>query len=419
MPPMEREAAARRRVAHLADVTSSSSGVPSGTSQGVGRGAVVVVGGMVLDVQAAPPPGSSLLRGTTTPGFVRQTPGGVGRNIAEGVARASQKGTTPPLLISAVGDDLAGAALMEAWRGLFLDRFAMDASVATRGVRVCPGASTPTVAAVLDNSGEVAAAVADCDTVERFLDSKWINKHSTQIANAAAVVFDGNVSPSALAAVANATRVKRMGNYTKENKSPLLWFEPVSVAKAVRATEARILHLIDVVSPNVEELRAMANAARNGDENSHAPAADPSPTATALEIVKAVRHDIHTLLTAGVGNVVLTLGERGVALCWKTNRDERSNGSGHQKRESFTCVYVSAFPANVKSLVGAGDALVAGCVAALSNGYRIDKAVVIGAAAAQRAVETDLNVAIGPGVLFSALEKLAQSAQVVRDTVWV
>tara|TARA_B110000305_G_C19096922_1_gene473449 strand:- start:361 stop:609 length:249 start_codon:yes stop_codon:yes gene_type:complete len=82
-------------------------------------------------------------------------------------------------------------------------------------------------------------------------------------------------------------------------------------------------------------------------------------------------------------------------------------------------VYVSAFPANVKSLVGAGDALVAGCVAALSNGYRIDKAVVIGAAAAQRAVETDLNVAIGPGVLFSALEKLAQSAQVVRDTVWV
>ena len=163
----------------------------------------------------------------------------------------------------------------------------------------------------------------------------------------------------------------------------------------------------------------MANAARNGDENSHAPAADPSPTATALEIVKAVRHDIHTLLMAGVGNVVLTLGERGVALCWKTNRDERSNGSGHQKRESFTCVYVSAFPANVKSLVGAGDALVAGCVAALSNGYRIDKAVVIGAAAAQRAVETDLNVAIGPGVLFSALEKLAQSAQVVRDTVWV
>lgn len=37
-----------------------------------------------------------------------------------------------------------------------------------------------------------------------------------------------------------------------------LWFEPVSSAKAVRATG--ILHMLDFVSPNASELVAMANA---------------------------------------------------------------------------------------------------------------------------------------------------------------
>ena len=104
-----RAAAARRRVAHLVETTS-----PSSVS-----GAVVVVGGMVMDVRASPFPGHSLTRGTTCPGRVRQTPGGVGRNIAEGVVHIAPPGAPHPFLISAVGDDLAGGALLQAWRGLF------------------------------------------------------------------------------------------------------------------------------------------------------------------------------------------------------------------------------------------------------------------------------------------------------------
>ena len=128
---------------------------------------MVVVVGMVLDVQASPGPGPSLLRGTTTPGTVRQIPGGVGRNIAEGIFRASPPGAPPPFLLSVVGDDLAGGALLEAWRNL-------GHTLSAAGVRVCAGAATPAVAAVLDAGGEAAAGVADCDTVEAFLDPPWI-----------------------------------------------------------------------------------------------------------------------------------------------------------------------------------------------------------------------------------------------------
>lgn len=36
----------------------------------------------------------------------------------------------------------------------------------------------------------------------------------------------------------------------------ILWFEPVSTAKAGRACD--VMHLLDFVSPNAEELKAMA-----------------------------------------------------------------------------------------------------------------------------------------------------------------
>ena len=233
-----RAAAAHRRVAHLADVTAPPG--PSSDASGAGSrgrdvpaGAVVVVGGMVLDVQASPGPGPSLLRGTTTPGTVRQTPGGVGRNIAEGLFRASPPGAPPPFLLSVVGDDLAGGALLEAWRNL-------GHTLSAAGVRVCAGAATPAVAAVLDAGGEVAAGVADCDTVEAFLDPPWIQAHAARIAAARVVVLDGNCAPAALAAAVAAARAPSDASAAASRRGvpkqkrffgkPLVWFEPVSVA---------------------------------------------------------------------------------------------------------------------------------------------------------------------------------------------
>ena len=84
-----RAAAARRRLAHLAGAVAE----PAPTlrlepcAAHLHPGTAVVVGGMVLDVTASPAPGASLRRGSSTPGVVRQNPGGVGRNIAEGIAR--------------------------------------------------------------------------------------------------------------------------------------------------------------------------------------------------------------------------------------------------------------------------------------------------------------------------------------------
>ena len=175
--------AARRRVAHLAATTARGSIAMVPCAAHLHPGTAVVVGGMVLDVTASPGPHARLRRGSSTPGAVLQNPGGVARNIAEGLARLVGDAGPAPMLISAVGDDVAGRALIDAWRALGGD---------TRGVRVCTGASTPVVATVLDHDGEVAASVADTLTAEKGLDASWIAKHADSIGRATVLVLDGN-----------------------------------------------------------------------------------------------------------------------------------------------------------------------------------------------------------------------------------
>ena len=423
-----RAAAAHRRVAHLADVTAPPG--PSSDASGAGSrgrdvpaGAVVVVGGMVLDVQASPGPGASLLRGTTTPGTVRQTPGGVGRNIAEGLFRASPPGAPPPFLLSVVGDDLAGGALLEAWRNL-------GHTLSAAGVRVCAGAATPAVAAVLDAGGEVAAGVADCDTVEAFLDPPWIQAHAARIAAARVVVLDGNCAPAALAAAVATARAPSDASASasrrgvpKQKSTPLVWFEPVSVAKAARVFEAGVAREVDVVSPNLAELRAMARAARRAsgrraDDDAENELENENENESPWN--DATRDDVDALLDAGIGSVVLTLGALGVVLCRREGNESRI--TNHASRPSyarapFVRTRVPALPpsAGVRSLVGAGDALVAGSAAALAAGHDLASAVSFGVAAARRAVETDANVPFS-GVSFAALAADARDAAAAATT---
>lgn len=120
------------------------------------QGPPVLVGGMVLDLQvgcsswvlhvlapwrqrrlswlnkcvasAAPPlqahPSgpADVARGGSVPGRVSQSPGGVARNVAEALTRLLASAGCPParlpLLVSAVGDDLAGRTLLAAWEAL-------------------------------------------------------------------------------------------------------------------------------------------------------------------------------------------------------------------------------------------------------------------------------------------------------------
>eukprot|EP01046_Picozoa_sp_COSAG06_P031018 COSAG06_NODE_2989_length_5984_cov_4.027698_2_plen_445_part_00 len=107
-----RSASASRSTGPLqaaADNGSADAAATGGTASSSARlGAPVVLGGSTTDIVSRPKLGTPLIPLTSSPGIVTQSMGGVARGIAEALGQAEWH----PLLISAVGSDLAGEALI-------------------------------------------------------------------------------------------------------------------------------------------------------------------------------------------------------------------------------------------------------------------------------------------------------------------
>ena len=183
---------------------------------------VVVVGGTNMDVVART--SAPLVPATSNPGHTRISPGGVGRNIAACLGLLG----APVRLVSAVGDDAFGDEAL---------RVTAECGADIGAVRRVPGA-TGTYTAVLDDRGELVAAVSDMATVDA------LELDTVHLTDAALVVVDGNLAHAQVALVASAAEAARV---------PLA-FEPVSVAKAARLAD--LVHDLFLVTPNTDELAA-------------------------------------------------------------------------------------------------------------------------------------------------------------------
>jgi len=188
---------------------------------------VVVVGGTNMDVVART--SSPLVAATSNPGHTRISPGGVGRNVAACLGLLG----APVRLVSAVGDDAFGDEALRVTAACGAD---------VTAVRRAPGA-TGTYTAVLDDRGELVAAVSDMAIVDE------LQLETVHLTDAALVVLDGNLAHAQAARVVAAAA---------EAGVPLA-FEPVSVAKAGRLAD--LVHDLFLVTPNEAELVALGPVA--------------------------------------------------------------------------------------------------------------------------------------------------------------
>lgn len=122
--------------------------------------------------------------GTSNPAHQTEAFGGVARNIAENLARLG----TAAGLVTAVGDDAAGAALLEHAEATGID---------TRGSLRLAGACSGTYTAVLDQRGDMLLALADMALYEQ-LTPEAIARTQVQRSCAALVVADLNLPPATL-----------------------------------------------------------------------------------------------------------------------------------------------------------------------------------------------------------------------------
>jgi pseudouridine kinase len=261
----------------------------------------VCIGGVVADrVVSLDAPA---VRGTSNPGSVVSSPGGVARNIAENLGRLGHR----PSLVSVIGDDTVGGSLVGGLRA---------AGVDVRGVRTVPTEPTAEYLAILEPDGELVLGVAVMAVLdaltEEDVDAAW--------PSGGWVVLDCNPRSGVLRhALARA----------RGDEAVRLVVVAVSAPKIVRLPAD--LTGVDMLFCTRDE--ASAWLAQHG---SPLPAEAPD-----AEIAAAIR-------AAGARAVVLTLGAAGAL-----GLDD--NGP----------VEVPTAPVSVVDVTGGGDALVAGTVSAV------------------------------------------------------
>lgn len=275
-----------------------------------GEAAVVVVGGAVMDVKARS--AEPLDPETSNPGQVATDPGGVGRNIAENLARLG----TPTHLVAAVGNDSFGEELLTHTRsaGVRLDHVITSAR------------PTGTYLAVLDHVGDLSVAVSDMSATDTLTVAD-IEPVRSLIQHCDLLVVDGNI-PLEVA--------RWLCDVARDGDVPVV-IEPVSVVKARRlrpllAPDRPILS----VTPNIDELAALVDH-------------DVADTVPAITRAAAELHEL------GVTHVWVRRGARGSLLS--------SAAADDQGRPTVTTN--TTVSRGVVDVTGAGDSMTAGFVHAL------------------------------------------------------
>lgn len=305
----ERLGATKASVAvHLSNLTKKGVILGRGYVVRPERRSVVVVGGANMDVKAHSRH-KAVLR-TSNPGAAVTTPGGVGRNIAENLARLG----TPTHLVAPVGRDAFGEELVAHTRaaGVVVDHV------------VHTDDATGTYLAVMDSDGELLVAVSNMDVTDR-LTVRQLAGSRDLIAHSDLLVIDGNIPPAPVAWLLD---------YAAATGVPVV-IDPVSVAKAEHLAHAlNPARPVLALTPNQDELAAILGR--------------PVPD-TAASAVKAAR-EIHRL---GVTHVWVRRGLRGSIL------------SSREENGRITVTHLDAPRVTAVDVTGAGDAMTAAFVHAL------------------------------------------------------
>lgn len=286
---------------------------------------VLVIGSAGIDVKGRP--AGQLAWEVPNPGQVRNSVGGVARNIAENLARLEVE----TVLLTAVGKDAAGRRVL---------RKSADAGVDTTHVRVVPQARTGTYLALLKPGGDLLVAVSDFQVIN-MIDSDYLLEHEALFAGAAMVVIDATLAPATLETVFELA----------ERHKVRVCADPTTPAFAGRLCAH--IDQIYMICPNAAETTALCGL----DDPAH-----DHETA-----INTARH----LVGLGVEIAVVTLGEKGLAYA-------DSSGGG----------FIGSISTRVADPTGAGDAFTAAVIFGLLNEVAVDEAMRLGVTAASLTLQS-------------------------------
>jgi pseudouridine kinase len=268
----------QKEIAEKLNITRSSVGVHIANlmSQGfiAGKGyvlndgfSITVVGGCNMDILGRP--NAPMKQNDSAPGVISYSEGGVGRNIAENVARLD----APIKLLSAVGKDANGERIITSGTRCGIDM--------TR-VKVVEGKSTSTYLSVLNHEGEVLNALSDMSIVSE-INTSYIQENIGVLNRSKLVCIDTNLEQEVIDLI------------FKQCQAPIC-VDTVSSAKCLKI--AGYEEKIFLLKPNVIEAEMLLK----------------KKIETEADIISA----LEIFLERGVKNIIITLGGKGVYFANKT-----------------------------------------------------------------------------------------------------
>jgi pseudouridine kinase len=290
---------------------------------------VVVIGSAGLDIKARPD--QRLAPGISSPGVIRNTVGGVARNIAENLARLE----VPTTLLTVLGQDVPGQRVLHSCH---------RAGINTQSIQQIRGERTGCSLALLDAGGSLHTGINDFAIVERIT-ADYIREHEALLMNAVMIVIDATLNDDAMRTV---FEIAEAGNLR-------VAADPTNPTLAARL--CGYLDRLYLVVPNAAETTALCGVTH--------PAVDRE---SALDAAR-------TMVASGVEIAVVTLGDQGLAYA-------HSGGGG----------YIKAIHTKVVDTTGAGDAFSGAVIFGLLNGVEIDEAMRLGVTAASLTLQSTRTV---------------------------
>jgi len=306
---------------------------------------VVVVGGANLDIKGYSP---NYIKGSSSPGWIKESSGGVGRNIAEDLAILGEE----VILLTVVGGDHFGEKIKEEteYAGVDVSHFKTAPSLEYK---------TGVYLAHLNQNGDLIGAVNDMIILD-MIDKNYLNEKRKIIETSSMLIFDTNLSQSSIRYLLSLCSGQKMIKIA----------DTVSVEKALKLKGS--IKALDYLRGNLDEIEVVLDIVKIEDFEK---AQKMSISQRMNRIVKYYSKNKE------LPEIIISTGEDGA---YHLSRNKNKVSLKHFKAAEIKSE-------EIVETTGAGDALTAGFAAGIMNKYSVDKAVKLGIKASALTVKTELT----------------------------
>jgi pseudouridine kinase len=306
---------------------------------------VVVVGGANLDIKGYSP---NYIKGSSSPGWIEESSGGVGRNIAEDMALLGQE----VVLLTAISSDHFGQKLKEETRDAGVDIFHFKIASAQEH-------KTGVYLAHLDQNGDLIGAVNDMRILKE-IDSNYLREKRKIIETSAMMIFDTNLEESTINYLVELASEEKMIKIA----------DAVSVEKALKLKGK--LESLDYLRGNLEEIEVVLDIVKIGDF-------EKAQKLSIKNRIKKIRD--YYQQNKYLPDLIISTGKDGAYYL--------SHQDGKVKLEHFKAAEINS--EEIVETTGAGDALTAGLAAGIMDKYSIAEAIELGIKASALTVKSELT----------------------------